>query len=449
MSEENTLVATEHPSAKVKKNKLNRQLALVQYHEFLCDVINGEGCLNVNIGKNSCGSRSLCPCLHGLRDNDRERLPYATEHMWYFHNLSRDWQHQVITQFIRSKDETSHNKRPYQLPVRGRVEDQGTVSDALTTSYPICRNALQRILDCGRIKFGRLQKAAQTNVVQQDWRVGRPSNRALNDVVEEDVHSFFRDMLQLAAPRATRIVQDETGGGVRDQDVELKELPTHFTKRQIYYRYCFERGHKAELQDHKGNIKLTLRAHDDDEENPLWPTGSVVSRIIGWTTFRRFWKRNYGNLVLPNPRQDICGECFILANSFRYKHQPLVRAEDEDSDDDGVVEVQDEDFVERERLISNANKHVSRSVSQRELANEKMAKAIDDKSNNVAHSVRTYTYIADYAQNMDLLHWRLLYQLLRLLLLRLLRLPILAPILARNSCQWTTSSRHNFQTIPK
>ena len=56
MSEENTLLASEHPSATVKKNKLNRELALVQYHEFLCDLINGEGCLNVNVGKNSHGS---------------------------------------------------------------------------------------------------------------------------------------------------------------------------------------------------------------------------------------------------------------------------------------------------------------------------------------------------------------------------------------------------------
>ncbi len=29
------------------------------------------------------------------------------------------------------------------------------------------------------------------------------------------------------------IVQDETGNGLRDQDIELKELPTHFTEECI------------------------------------------------------------------------------------------------------------------------------------------------------------------------------------------------------------------------
>jgi hypothetical protein len=313
MSGPNTLLASKHPSVLVKKSKLNRQPALAQYHDFLCDLIDRESCPNLNISHNS---RSSCTCLHGLRgDNDKERLPYATEHMWYFHNLKYNVRDQMVTQWIRSKmtnDMTSDNKRPYQLPVRGRVEDDETPIDALTTSYPIFRNALQKILGCGRRKFQKLETDAETNVTPTDWRVGRPSNAALDDVVEEDIHSFFRGMLELAAPRATRMVQNETGDGVRDQDVELKELPTYFTKRQLYYRYCFERGHKVDLRDHKSNLKFTLRAHDDDEENPLWPTGSVVSTVISWRTFRRFWKRNYGNLVLPNPRQDICGECFIV-----------------------------------------------------------------------------------------------------------------------------------------
>jgi hypothetical protein len=321
MSGPNILLASKHPSARIKKSKLNRQLALVEYHEFLCNLIDEERCRNVNVGKNSRGSQSLCTCLHGLRrDNDKERLPYATEHMWYLQNLKPSIEKLVVIQMIRSNMK-SDNKRPFQLPVRGRVEDDGTPVEALMTSYPIFRNALQSILGCGRGKFQKLQNAAQTNVAPTDWRVGRSPNSALNDAIKQDVHDFFQGMLELAATRATRMVQEETGARVRDHDVELKELPTFFTKRQMYYRYCFERGHKVELRDHKSNLKFTPRAHDDGEENPLWPTGSVVSTVISWSTFRTFWKTNYRNLVLPNPRQDICGECFILANAFRYKKQ--------------------------------------------------------------------------------------------------------------------------------
>jgi hypothetical protein len=265
----------------------------------------------------------------------------------------------VVVHLIPSK-KTSENKRPYHLPVRGRIEDEGPVADALRTPYPICQSALQKILGYGRRKFRSLQKAAQTNVAPTDWRRGKPPNNALKPDFEEDIHSFFCEILELAAPRATRIVQDETGAGLRDVDVELKELPTYYTKRQIYYRYCHERGHKAELKEYKGNLKYSLREHDDDKEVPLWPTGSVATKIIAWSSFRNFWARNYSNLILPNPRQDICGECFILANSFRYRKQ---EAADED-DGHRVVKEQDEDFEERERIIENANKHSKRSISQ-------------------------------------------------------------------------------------
>jgi hypothetical protein len=56
-------------------------------------------------------------------------------------------------------------------------------------------------------------------------------------------------MMELVALRATHIIQDETGTGLRDQDIILKELSTHFTKRGFYYRYGSNRGHKIELRD--------------------------------------------------------------------------------------------------------------------------------------------------------------------------------------------------------
>ena len=217
-------------------------------------------------------------------------------------------------------------------------------------------------------------------------------------------------MMELSAPRATRIVQDETGSGLRDQDLDVKELPTHFTKRGMYYRYGLDRGHKIELKDHKGNLKVSPRAHDDDQDNPLWPTGSVTTDIISWTSFRNFWKKHYSKLILPNARHDICGECFMLANSFRYR-QKCARTGDGDNDDDDADDAdkeagqQDPDFETRELAIENANKHCKRSICQRKLANEKIAKAKEDKMNDVPHSSRTYTFIADYSQNLDLPHF--------------------------------------------
>jgi hypothetical protein len=49
--------------------------------------------------------------------------------MWYFQNLSPSEKQQVVVHLICSK-KTSENKRPYQLPVWGRIKDERPVADA-------------------------------------------------------------------------------------------------------------------------------------------------------------------------------------------------------------------------------------------------------------------------------------------------------------------------------
>jgi hypothetical protein len=111
------------------------------------------------------------------------------------------------------------------LPVRG---GQNLLpSDALKTTYPNFKNALQSLTQFGRTKFRTSTEAAKTNVAPMDWRVGRKGNNAVKPETDADLHVFFQVMLELSAPRATHIVQNETGNGLRDQDIELKELPTH------------------------------------------------------------------------------------------------------------------------------------------------------------------------------------------------------------------------------
>jgi hypothetical protein len=76
-----------------------------------------------------------------------------------------------------------------------------------------------------------------------------------------------------------------------------------------------------------------------------------------------------------------------------------------DDDDDDGQEDQDPDFETRELAVENVSKHCKRSICQCQLANEKIAKAKEDKMNHAPHSSRTYTFIADYSQNLDLPHF--------------------------------------------
>jgi hypothetical protein len=111
--------------------------------------------------------------------------------------------------------------------------------------------------------------------------------------------------------------------------------------------------------------------------------------------------------MLPNARHDICRECFILANSLGYrkcttKDDATDGNDNGDGDDDKLAGEQDPDFEAWELAIENANKHCKRAICQCKVANEKIVKAKEDKMNDVPHSSRAYTFIANYSQKLDL-----------------------------------------------
>ena len=81
--------------------------------------------------------------------------------------------------------------------------------------------------------------------------------------VKDDIHEFFHEMKQFATPTATRVVREETGTGLRDGEENNVELPTFWSKRSVYGRFCFERGYVI-TSTHRGNV---LRKERTDE---LW-----------------------------------------------------------------------------------------------------------------------------------------------------------------------------------
>jgi hypothetical protein len=45
--------------------------------------------------------------------------------------------------------------------------------------------------------------------------------------------------------------------------------------------------------------------------------GQEQEYVPSWFTFLYFWKLNYPKIDVPNARQDICGDCWMFANTFR------------------------------------------------------------------------------------------------------------------------------------
>ena len=98
-------------------------------------------------------------------------------------------------------------------------------------------------------------------------------------------------------------------------------------------------------------------------------------------------KKNYPKLILPKPCKDICNECHILANAFRYyniinKNTELNKTEDNFNG-----------YESREHVIAMANIHVNRAISQRLYFNKLSEEA---KANN------NEVLVMDYCQNLAL-----------------------------------------------
>ena len=93
------------------------------------------------------------------------------------------------------------------------------------------------------------------------------------------LHFFFEEMEELAEPRATRLVREETNNGIRD-DNETLDLPAWTTKRELYRRWCYEQGWILQTTD-MGNWRKVARV--DDEQGMSYPNlliePSLVSRL--------------------------------------------------------------------------------------------------------------------------------------------------------------------------
>ncbi len=57
---------------------------------------------------------------------------------------------------------------------------------------------------------------------------------------------------------------------------------------------------------------------------------------------------------------------------------------------------------ERELLLLESAEHVVMARAQRKLYQEKMDKAQEHARSGMVHSERTYTFVVDYGQNMEL-----------------------------------------------
>lgn len=211
-------------------------------------------------------------------------------------------------------------------------------------------------------------------------------------------------------------------------------LPITMGYRNCYRRYMASLGYEVTCKPN-GAIMI-------DGMN-----GKVVDpeEFVSLSTYCSIWKREYPQLKVSRPVEDICQYCYIFAHRFRYlaKHggtptiggvtcvesdengNDLICMPVADSNETGSVGDDFEDIVstsgrvmleeeeqaesvkkkaeeEREQLLLEAADHVNMANIQRALYQLKIEEAQRDARAGKRHSERKYTFVVDYGQNMEL-----------------------------------------------
>jgi hypothetical protein len=283
----------------------------------------------------------------------------------------------------------------------------------------VCKDAILILLDYGRKKWKTCQ-AVLDNRLAEHGNKGRlcGPGKSFASEVKTDLHEYFHQMQQFASPKTTRFVREETGTGLRDGKENLLELPTCWSKRAMYGRFCFVRGCVVSCT-HNGNTKTTPRT---DEQ---WEAGNE-KRICSWRSFLTVWDINYPLVQIKSASADICTDCPIFFNRMKYTTANEATAEEDDHPNttsreeiinpyldpnandeqnaDTPVDLQQEntriELVLRESILLKAALHVQQAMVQRKLANNKIQQAMDTA--DLPHLERHYCFIADYSQNMEL-----------------------------------------------
>ena len=365
-----------------------------------------------------------CTCVTFLADEQNKDTAmflaeYLVRYAGMVRNVRRDlmYEWEKVAQMLLAND--SSDKLVYMMP--------GIPVGAGLAQRLICRNALLGFLNEGRKSWLSAMKGPAF-VHAGLGKKGILSGRGKANIeVYESLNTFFSELKQEAQPFATRIIREQTGLTTRDDDPDDVLLPPHFSKHQMYARWCYSQGWIVEKASsakttYKSLADFTPRPHDDDEDIPLWPEGSTGLKPVSWPTFLRYWKRNFPHLKIRKNGADTCTDCQILCNQFRTRQARADRrrartnqasdedeswdsTESEDSLDGNTDELEEQVEGEVEMMaamVEEARKHVSAYQVQRNMARSIINLARHDIKYILSSLCRRTVLTIDMGQNLCL-----------------------------------------------
>ena len=135
-----------------------------------------------------------------------------------------------------------------------------------------------------------------------------------------ELHDFFHNLREnYSEAHATKVVRTTTGIALRNDD-EIVELPSCFSKRQLYCKFLYECGWVVKP---KGNGSFgPIKEYDLQKDGDDW-VGTDENRIApcSFSTFCIFWHKNFPKLQIRLPAYDTCATCFKFSCNLSAIHR--------------------------------------------------------------------------------------------------------------------------------
>jgi hypothetical protein len=267
-----------------------------------------------------------CDCLAFLKDKiddtgavveSREfQRECVASSMCFFNEKSLQERQANIMTMIQYTDGNTQSKKfilPFvdvcTDPVTNTNDDQNgdRPEIAMLCGRKVCRSAIGALLDFSFRKWKTCVDAVKNNRPPMH---GNKYNRNAASQFEQhcvtSLHEFFAGLKDFAEPESTCFVREQTGSGLRNGEEDVSLLPSCFSKRSLFIRWCDERGWKMTTLP-RGSYKKEKNKNKDGSDVETEP-------ICVFSTFLCFWKVHYPKLRLKSPSEDVCTYCYQFHN---------------------------------------------------------------------------------------------------------------------------------------
>lgn len=261
--------------------------AFIRYH-------SSQGkCYNYNNRK----YQTTCSCLKSLSEgaNAEDKIQQASESIYQFFSRPANTQKLMVKDWIRNALVIKSTQKTSCFKVSTNFLFPGVYEDAPINKkfFMLCQNAVMLLFNYGYFKFCKLKKDLENPGVIPHGNINRMPSEKFREIAT-CLHKFFGDIREEA-----EIAREANHYSLREGEFDTVELPSTLTKRQLYARFCYERGWVVH-SDNKGNLgkvkNYPVRPVSDD-----WPEGSVPKKVPSRPFFENFWKDNYPNIKI-SPR---------------------------------------------------------------------------------------------------------------------------------------------------